>query len=73
MIKFGLGKLFQYNSELDAFQLFHKVEVWWRDGTWYRPKEWVFDYKHTDCDCNMFDIGWFGITILSKGCGRDYE
>ena len=73
MKKFGLGKMFQFNPELDAFLLFDKVEVWWRDGTWRHPSEWVFEYSKNYCHCHLLDIGWFGIAILAKGCERKYE
>jgi hypothetical protein len=72
MIKFNLGKLFQYNSELSSCRLFGKIEVWCASGTWRRPSEWVFDYCHTLCNCHMFEIGWFGITVLGKDCGGKY-
>jgi hypothetical protein len=73
MIKFRLGKLFVYNSELDAIALFNnRIEIWWRRYSWYRPREWFFDYNRNHCDCYLFEIGFFGISFLGKDCQGKY-
>jgi len=73
MVKFGLGKLFQYNSELNCFRVFGRVEVSWMTSGWRYPHEWLLDYNHTDCGCHLLDIAWLGIGILSKDCKGRYE
>jgi hypothetical protein len=68
MKKFGLGNLFQYNGEMCVARLFGKIEIYWRDGAWCRPSEWVFEYDYTRCKCVILEAFWFGITLLGKDC-----
>ena len=68
MSKIRLGKFFQYNPEVDAFRLFGKLEVWWRDGSWRCPEEWVFSHEKTPCGCHLLEVGFFGMSLLSKEC-----
>jgi hypothetical protein len=73
MTKFGLGKLFQYNPEIGGVQILGRIDITWVAGTWRHPDEWVFAYRDVDCKCHVFDVGFFGISFLSKTCAGRFD
>lgn len=68
-MKFGLEYLFHYNHEHSSIHFFgNRIEVWWSSGSWRHNNKRSFSHEHAPCGCHIFDIGYWGITFVSKGC-----
>lgn len=43
------------------------LEVYWRDGSWRRPDEWVFEcYRHEGC--LILEAGCVSFTLHKRTC-----
>lgn len=73
MIKLGLGKLFQYNSELSCVRLFGQVELCWFSDVSFHTNKCKIHYERLSCNCYTLDIAQLGITFLGKDCCGMYE
>lgn len=57
-----------------AWEKIKRFELWWGEGSWRRPSEWVFQIdRNCSNGCIIIELGFFGITILKNHCKRIIE
>ncbi len=47
-----------------------KIKSSIRDGSWFRPKEWVFAIDKHDCKCMTIYLGWFIFEFIKNRCNE---
>lgn len=49
-------------------KFFNRLTIDSNPGSWYRPKEWVFEVTNFECGCKSIWVGWFEIFVRENSC-----